>query len=186
MKVTKSQFSKLAHVSRAAVSQALKAGRLIADDAGDLDPSNALNAAYLEGHGAKPEAVLETPRKGKRDEADRALGRSAVDVNKAHKLADLRLKNKQTESFALRNAQKKGELIPRELVRERWAMFDASLKTNFRNMPRRIAAQVAAIAQAEGAWGVEAYLEREISGALKRTVEEATRIGLAEKEKGHA
>ncbi len=85
--------------------------------------------------------------------------------------ADTKLKNVRLE-------KEKGHLVPRDLVRRKFAAFDASLKTNFRDMPRRISAQVHALAQAGEARDVEAYLEKEISGAIGRAVLESSKLEL--------
>jgi len=73
----------------------------------------------------------------------------------------------------IRAAREKKELIPRELVRQRFAAFDAALKTNIRDMPRRISAQIYALAKAGDARDVEAYLEQELGLALARSTESA-------------
>lgn len=80
-----------------------------------------------------------------------------------------------TRLKAIKEDEEKGRLIERELVRRQWAQFDAALKTVFREMPRRIAAQVFAVAKSGTARDVEAYLEREIGEGLRRTTEEGTR-----------
>lgn len=82
--------------------------------------------------------------------------------------ADTRIK-------AIRVATLKKELIPRELVRQMLAGLDVALKSNFRDMPRRISAPLHAVMVAEGARAGEAMLEREISNALKRVIDEATK-----------
>ena len=79
----------------------------------------------------------------------------------------------ETHIKELNAAAMKKKLIPRELVRQRFNAFDASLKTNFRDMPRRISAQLHALAVSEGAAALEAALEREVAAALARSKDEA-------------
>jgi len=76
----------------------------------------------------------------------------------------------------IRAAEQKKRLIPRELVRQRFNAFDASLKTNFRDMPRRISAQLHALAVSEGPAALEAALEREVGAALARAKDEAGKM----------
>lgn len=85
--------------------------------------------------------------------------------------ADTRLKN-------LREAREKEVSVLRELVVRKWAAMDAALKTNFRDLPRRINAQYHAIAVSEGAAASERYLEEQMSAALVRIKTEAKRQGL--------
>lgn len=90
-----------------------------------------------------------------------------LDVQK--KKADIQLKRSQTMRHEVIIAEKKKELVPRELVNQEIANFDAELKTNIRELPRRISAQIYAIAVGQGAKAVEIELEAAISDAINRT-----------------
>jgi hypothetical protein len=82
----------------------------------------------------------------------------------------------ETHLKELHAAEIKKKLIPRELVRQRFNAFDAALKTNFRDMPRRISAQLHALAVSEGPSALEAALEREVGAALARAKDEAGKM----------
>jgi len=130
----------------------------------------------------KPKAKR-TPRPTRQPDDDRdaldGIGKiiQASDEKIKHTRA-MRIKAEvETHLKELQAAALKKKLIPRELVRQRFNAFDASLKTNFRDMPRRISAQVHALARSEGGVAeVEAYLEREIAAALARSKDEAGKM----------
>lgn len=195
-------FAVLAGVSRSAISQAAKPKdgkppKLALEKDGTINTDLPINAAYLtdkrEGkkrHAEKP--VAPKPPKPPRDDTVSPLPLPPEDPDEddlegelqlaAEKLkytvakriqaeADTRLKN-------LKEARDKEILIPRELVRRKFAAFDATLKSNFRDMPRRISAQVTALGASEGQAAVERYLEEQISAAITRAVDEAKKLGL--------
>jgi hypothetical protein len=90
-----------------------------------------------------------------------------LDVQK--KKADIQLKRSQTMRHEVIIAEKKKELIPRDVVNQEIANFDAALKTNIRELARRISAQIYAVAVGQGAKAVEIELEAAISDAISRT-----------------
>jgi len=90
-----------------------------------------------------------------------------LDVQK--KKADIQLKRSQTMRHEVIIAEKKKELIPREVVNQEIANFDAALKTNIRELARRISANIYAVAVGQGAKAVEIELEAAISDAISRT-----------------
>lgn len=169
---------------------ALKRGKLKKDPDGYIDTKDPLNATYLAGNRAKVEPVEKKQKvkpQIKSPIADQRLVTDIIDENNddeadLQEVADERLKltiasRKQKEADTrlkeIKSAQLKGALVPRDLVRRKFSQFDVALKTNFRDAPRRIAAQVHAIALSGTVQDVEKYLEREISDAIKRTVEAA-------------
>ena len=87
--------------------------------------------------------------------------------------ADTRLKN-------LREAREKEITVLRELVQRKFSALDAAIKTNLRDLPRRINAQYHAVSLSEGEAAAERYLESQISAALVRIKDEAQKQGLAE------
>jgi ABC-type Fe3+/spermidine/putrescine transport system ATPase subunit len=95
----------------------------------------------------------------------------SVNLDKVKKKEQIKLMAAQRERHEIASAEKKGTLVPRELVTRRVAALDAALKTNMRDMPRRAAARLHAIALSSGPQALEAELEAEISEGLKRSVE---------------
>lgn len=215
--LSRSQFAQAAHVSKAAVTKAVTAGRLLANSDGSLDTYNPLNAAFLAAHEqAHADEVVVLPGPGRRckeikpppkskretritegppphssehkpagdtvSPPDDLVGKAleAVNLKTEKDKADIALKRAQTRRHDLVLSEKKGELIPRELVRRKYAALDAALKTNMRDMPRRIAASITALALSGGRPAVEQALEAEISAALDRVLREARGQGLAE------
>lgn len=80
-----------------------------------------------------------------------------------------------------KNAQLKGTLIPREMVQRVWAKMDISLKTHLRDMPRRIAARLYALAKSsDNEKETELFLERELTDALQDILNDAAKEGLYE------
>jgi hypothetical protein len=207
-------FARIAKVSKPAVTQAVRRGKIIKGSDGKIDSDNPLNAAYLgeklrdipilprqknqppaepsEPKAEKPKSEKSKPPKGdavsppnhptlspaEREKMMRE-GRESLNLDRSRKIADLDLKRRMAEGHAIRNAQRKGQLVERDLVRQRFNAFDASLKTNFRDMPRRVSAQIHAIAASGSARDVEAYLEREIGQAIARAVEASKSLGLS-------
>lgn len=80
----------------------------------------------------------------------------------------------------LKEAEQKGITVLRELVQRKYSALDAAIKSNLRDLPRRISAQVTALAVSEGQSAAERYLEEQISAALVRIKDEAQRQGLSE------
>lgn len=198
-------FAELAGVSRSAISQAAKPKdgkppKLALEANGTINTDLPINAAYLkdkrEGKKRRSEKPAPPPKVPHPDtvsgspvlpptppdnpddldelEGELQLAAEKLKYTVAKRIqaeADTRLKN-------LKEARDKEILIPRELVRRKFAAFDACLKTNFRDMPRRISAQVTALGASEGQAAVERYLEEQISAAIARSVTEAGKLGL--------
>lgn len=198
--ITQAQAARLIGVSRAAVSNAIWRGQLQKTASNCIDTDNAINAVWLGAHGCvdpdacgepapkvrkgetKAKAKAKTPRTQEPEtEKARAIGREAMSVSLAHKLADTKLKQAMRRGHEIRNAARTKELIPRVLVQQMMAGLNVALKTNFLDMPRRISAPLHAVMVAEGARAGEAMLGREISNALKRVIDEATKLAGEEK-----
>jgi hypothetical protein len=127
----------------------------------------------------KPKRPARPPRKPD-DDLDAMNGIEKLIEASDEKLKYTRARRLQAEADThlkdIRAAELKKRLIPRELVRQRFNAFDASLKTNFRDMPRRISAQLHALAVSEGPAALEAALEREVGAALARAKDEAGKM----------
>lgn len=192
-------------ISQAAKPKDGKSPKLALEADGTINTDLPINAAYLRGKRDGKKTHVDTPAQSKArksvremvaqgdtvsppanttqvDDEDEELVSATLEVA-AEKLKAIRARRLNSEADTrlknLREASTKETLIPRELVRRKFAAFDASLKTNFRDLPRRIAAQVTALACSEGQAAAERYLEEQISAALERTKVEAQKQGLS-------
>jgi hypothetical protein len=196
--LTRTSFAELAGVSKPAITKAVAAGHILIGLDGRVDPDNPLNAAYLarhlEGKAPKPEPepkaarvrkaakkIIELTGQNPEDANDLVTGAlEAVNLDKEKKRADIFLKRAQTRRHELAEAEQKGRLVPHEIIKRKFSAFDAALKSHMRDMPRRTAARLHAIAIAQGPQALEAELETEISEALRRVVDAAKEQGLGE------
>lgn len=197
--ISRADFSRLAGVSRAAITQATKANppKLALEADGTINTDLPMNRAWLDakrsgktihtpkqvktkGDTVSPRVVIEPTEQDNTADSDPDGDIAAILEGAAEKLKLTKARRQQAEADThlknIRINREKGILIPRDLVRRKFSAFDASLKTNFRDMPRRIAAQVHAIALAGDAREVEAYLEKEISQAIGRATIESQKL----------
>jgi len=121
------------------------------------------------------DTVSPPARSPKTKDPDNLLAQAvqSVGLDTTKKKAQISLMQSQTRRHDLFLSEKKGELIPRDLVRRRYSALDAALKTHLRDMPRRISAQITALATSGGRPAVEKALEDEISSSLARIVQAA-------------
>jgi len=201
--LSRSDFSKAAHVSKPAVTKAVTAGRLVLNTSGQIDTYHPTNAAYLASRIAAdavappppapapsllasatkvrapksdtvPPPPVRPPKPPASDPDDiEGMAIESMSLDTRKKKTQIDLMRSQTRKHDLFLAEKKNELIPRDLVRRKYSAFDAALKTHLRDMPRRISAQIAALAASGGRPAVEAALEAEISSSLARIVQAA-------------
>jgi len=87
-------------------------------------------------------------------------------INTQKARADINLKRTMARRHEIFIMEKKKEVIPKQIMIEELSRIDVAMKTQFRDMPRRVAAQIHAIAIAEGPSGVERELEAQISRAI--------------------
>lgn len=183
--VSRADLARLAGVTRASITMAVKRRALASEADGTIDTDLPLNKAWLDDkraglkgpHAVRPTDVPKPPQTpasvvdpdtddpGESDSVMASMAETQLE-----KLRFTRARRLQAEADTalkrIRESQLKRDLIPRESVRCDLAQLDASLKTHLRDMPRRITAQVVALARSTGEAEVEAYLEREISAAL--------------------
>ena len=199
--LTRTDFATLAGVSKPAITKATQAGHVLVGPDGKIDPDNPLNTAYLARHlvekakepekpkGKKTHARQPEPEPEDEDEDMDAMSTGdskdliagaleAVNLDKEKKRQAIRNTKSQADQRELNIAETKGLLIRRETVKRKWAAFDAALKTHLRDMPRRIAARLHAIAVSQDPQAIEAELETEISEALRRVVDAAREQGI--------
>lgn len=176
--ITKAEVARQTGVSKAAVGKAVATHRLVESASGKIDTDLPVNAAWIASHKAgmrsppAPRGATVAPTPPEDPEPHN------LDTDK--KRAQIALMRKQTERHALAVAEKKGELIPRDLERRKWSAFDAALKTNLRDFPRRSRSRLYAIAMSEGEAALERALEAEVSEMLTRILDAAKGLGLAE------
>ena len=209
--LSRSQFASAAHVSKPAITKAVKVGRLVLTTDDKLDTYNPINSAYLASRvaadavsppPAKPATApapspppapsllaaaaqvkisksdtvspLPKPKKPPHEYDDIAgMAVESMNLDTTKKKVQIELYRAQTRNHDMTLAIKKKELLPKDLERRKWSSFDAALKTHFLDMPRRISAQLAALAASGGRPAVEKALEEEISSSLARVVQAA-------------
>ena len=166
--VSITDFSKLAGVSKQAISKAVKKGTL--KKTGSLiDPDDPMNARYLllkqRGNG---------DQKYKNDNEDASSPAKTVKINPAAKefltkkeQADIDLKISQKRKIDIQNARELEELISKDLVKLILGEISQSVNKNFVLFSRRNAAHVTAIAiNSPDSIEVEKYLSDEIEAAI--------------------
>lgn len=174
-------------VGRTSITMACRRGLLPDSEDKTLDLDDPAVKTYLDSHKAKMKAKKAASAAqpflpldvipGGEDDLDSA--NAMLDERTRYTVAKRLQAEADTRYKNTKNAQLKGILIPRELVRRQWAKMDVSLKTYFRDMPRRISARLLAVARAEDEKAVEAFLEKEFTAALKGVLDDATKEGLA-------
>jgi len=180
---SKADFSRIAGVSKAAISKARDAHRLIETAEGMIDDANPVNAGWLAMHKAGLRSATVAPPPPKPPKASALTSPPAPEgeplrgyggnLDRSAKIANIELKRRQAERHELAISEKKQELISREIVGRMFSVFDAAMKTNFHDLPRRSAARLHAIAVSGGVQALEAAIEEEITFALSRTVDAA-------------
>lgn len=227
-RVSRSEYADLSGVSKAAITKAVKAGRLLVDSEDKIDTDNPLSLRYLDEQRARaareavilpstttPKAAPQVPKTRRAPHIDRGppagsserkprgdtvsppfgdsqrAGLSAEEIQKLKDLglgaltlkdekdkADIALKRAQTRKHDLFLAERKKELILRDLVRRDYAAFDAALKANLMDFPRRASASLYALAMSGGQKALEEGLERECSLVVERCHSAADDLGL--------
>jgi len=209
-KISCADFAALAGVSRAAITQAAKpkngkTPKLALEADGTINTDLPINAAYLKGKREKTAAPAKPARpvKPKSDtvsppaseegkdtaggtggeEDDEELFSATLELAE-EKLKGARARRINTEADTrlknLKESREKEITVLRELVQRKFSALDAAIKTNLRDLPRRINAQYHAVSISEGESAAERYLEEQISAALVRIKTEARKQGLAE------
>lgn len=184
--ISQADLARLVNVAPAYVSQEVKRNHLARAADKTIDTDLPMNAAWIKAHREKPATApkakapprarapkvappqASAPEDDDEEDPDEAFALLAESAAEKYKLTKAKRidTEAQTRSRELAQAKHKGEHIPRELVDRRLGEFDAALKTHFRDMPRRISAQVYAIAVSSGQAEVQAYLEREVGAAI--------------------
>lgn len=189
MTLTKADFSKRYGVTRAAVTMAVKQGRLKTTQDGNINESHAINQEWISSrkdkkiHPVKKKQKVKKPEEKKTVKEKVKTKRVLVDNNdddldddslvylkKAD--AELRYKREQTRSVKQKRLESLGLLIERELVRQVFSKFSAEIKMRLLGMPKVMAPRIVAMVKSgEKNNTVQSLLEDEISKALNAAYE---------------
>lgn len=172
-------FARLAHCSRAAVTKARDAARVHVDKSGHVDPSHALNREFLAAARAR-QRKRGAPQKGSRVSNPRGR-RSAVPPRRAargealpltiQKLEqEIRFKKRRADLSELDLAERRKQLLPRELVRKWFAIMSADMRAHLLTVPRRAVPHLVGLLESGKEEEALGYLEREISDAIMRVL----------------
>jgi len=177
------QLSKLAGTSRQAVFMAVKRGLFAPDSPGFFDEKDPAVKHWLQSaqgrtgeRVARQSTVTDKPVEHDGDVPEE------TNLDERKKLADIRLRDAQSRALDMKHMREKNILIPREMVVRKFAAFDVALKNSFLAIPRRVTAQVFALAQAGDEMAVERYLEKEVSAAIQRAKNEAIALQLVQED----
>lgn len=184
--LSKAAFARLCGVTPGAVSIALRAQRVFADEHGQIPVAHPTNREYIVAQRAKrgedtpPRKPSSRASSGKKRSEGHgsAVGLASVGPEDDQGLplivrrlmADIRLKTKQADVHELRAAEKRGKLIPRELVGKWFSSLNADLKIHFLELPRRVVPRLVAMIEDGKKAEAQAYLEGEITDALARVL----------------
>ena len=155
-KLTRAETARIKGTSKAAVTQAVKRGRLKSAADGSIDTEHPTNRKYLKA----------PPADGGRNGRQRTgLGKDAV-VAKAE--LDRRKKRLECEKLELENEIKRKEHAPVIHVRRTMADLGGILNVHFLHLPRRIVAQVIArVQRGDGPKEIEQYIQSEIAQGIE-------------------
>ncbi len=189
--LTAAAFSRLAHVSEAAVCQAIRVHRIHRDRRGRIDPKHSVNTEFLTAQKLKKVSAGAKKKRSKaatRRKGDTAKTRAmatlfgaavAAAAGKDEPLTIQKLRQEvrmKTHGANLREiavAEKRKQLVPRDLVRRWYAAMGGLMRTHLLDMPARTSPHVAALVQSGKASEAQAYMEKEITDALRRILEGA-------------
>lgn len=156
--VTGSDLSRLAKVSRQAVSSALKEGRLYRDPvSGKYDLKNPVNQVFLEG-------AQQIDRLIKSDVPPAEIPADMQELFRKKLLAEVARTEGQGRKIALEIAVREGQLIFRRDVEIAFGAFVENIKNNFLQLGTRIG---------RGNIALRDRVEREVSRSIEKTVHNA-------------
>ena len=193
-RLTSAAFARAAHVSKPAITQAVKRGRLVKD--GELlDTDNPRNAAYLASSGGrrKPtrpaKAATKSPAKAapggdKPRAAAEAAGQDHVqeifDLLAPKERAEIRRINAQARAAEAKLAREVGRVVERERVQAALARFGAEMENRLLTLGTRLGPQLEALFDTGGRSAqVKAVIDVEMADAIRAMKAAAKRDGLA-------
>lgn len=182
--VSRADFARLCGTSRAAISIAIKAQRIVTGDRGRIPVENKVNREYIVAQRAKrgidiPPGKLKKGKISERKPA--AKPRKGQDKEERIPLilqklrADVRLKTRQASMVQLRMRERQRKLLPMS-VADRWfGALNSSLRSFFVDLPARLAPELIALVEAGRKAEVPEVLERELVDAVNRTLAQVDR-----------
>jgi len=155
-KLTRAEASRIKGTSRAAITQAVRHGRLKSNKDGSINPDHPKNKRYFKRPAADGHRKSRT-RTG--------LG---IDVVKAKAEVERRLKRLQCEKLEIDNAVKRGEFAPRLSAIRTMSDLGVILNVHFLHMPKRMVAMlIAKVHSGEDSRAIEQYLTEEIARGIE-------------------
>jgi len=132
-------FAQLANVSTAAITNAIKTGRLRRDKKGKINSNTALAKAYIKSVKLRKASYANPPRLSAKDisESTKSIqSKSIVDIKRIQATTELTLLKIDTA---------KKLLISRDLVKKTFGKMSSIIRSYFHPLPDRLAEQVAAV-----------------------------------------
>lgn len=174
--LTQAAFARACSVSRMAISKAARSGRVVVDPVtGLIDPARAENAAFFELHAAPASQPAPKSSPGKPSGRTRSATSTEKPLTLQKLEAEVTLRREQGRMVGLKRRVHSRELLERRVVQQLLDRFGSELKIHLVDLPRRIGAQVLALAQSTADPAeIEDLLEREIADALDRSLRAAT------------
>jgi hypothetical protein len=199
MVLTKADLSKKYGVSRAAVTMAVKQGRLKCGSDGNINEKDPVNEKWIDSRKDKKtythknttkKKPLKKKEKSKKEheekkkEEKKAIVKTVIVDNNDSDLddgsqvylkkadAEVRYKREQIRSVKQKRLERLGELVERDLVRQVIGKLGAEIKMRLLGMPKVMAPRIVALVKSgEKNKTVQSLLEDEISKALKAAKE---------------
>jgi hypothetical protein len=203
--VSRAEFARMTGKTRAAVTNGVKRGYIIATADGNIDTDDPTNVLYLDRAAIENAPTSDRgtqPRKKRPKEApplpepedvsaDTAADLDEIDLDHPERYINsygdnLEARNKAAQVLQriaqVRAAEQKrrkeaGELIEQDLVKRWFGDLSAAMHTNLLSLPRRVVAQVVATARSQDEHAVEELLKDEIQSALQKTKNELNPTG---------
>lgn len=181
--VNQTKFAKLAGVSGAAVSKAIKRGSVVLDREG-IDTDNPINAKYLAGTGSTQQAAARRPattskpakeqgnRRGKPGAGRRyRSNEAAVGEAELKKSIEVEIKTVELQSKKLKYFESVGHIVPSEAAISAFSRLSSVLQENFQTLDERISDHLYSLVQDGGTVEeVAEVLRNEIDRSMKSTV----------------
>jgi len=196
MIVNRITFSKMASVSRAAVTQGVRHGTLRTREDGLLDTDDEINSGYLakkKGTSEKSVKIKQKKRVPKLEPFDGKISEAKIEKKEEIKTenniqnneilydeedmgmlaiakmrAEIRFKNEQADSVLQKRLEKLGLLIDRELVTKAFSKLSTEIKTRLIELPQKIVPSLfALIKSGKKEIDIQKKLEDEIGRVLQ-------------------
>jgi hypothetical protein len=182
-KLTRDEYAKKCHVSKMAISKAIRKGSVTEDDQGRVDTADPVNREYLQTDHHVMKRAKRKPKEKRKD--DPKASRAAESKRRAKKNerkidAEIRIKEEQANYHVQRRARELGLLVERAKVEQMMGAFGPELKVRLLDLPRRISVHLFSLARSKGAtpMAIEGFLSKELSEAIIACKEKARAVGL--------